>query len=126
VAAPHNDYLRLGYELGIVGLVFYVGLVLWQLWWLARLVRTNEGVVRQAAAAAWMGWAAFLIVAVSDNPLMYTLCFMTPIFVLAGAANSVARQAGPATSTVAAPAPEPAWSPIGARPSGSAPWGVYS
>jgi O-antigen ligase len=91
VLHPHNDYLRLGYEIGIIGLGMYLAVISWQLWSAHRLVLETNGVVRQAFAAAWLGLAAFLLIAWTDNPIVYNLWFMDPIFAILGAAYGVAR-----------------------------------
>ena len=90
VAAPHNDFLRIGYEEGLFGLAVFLSLVLWQFWNLGRLVRTTEGVVQQVAGAAWLGLASFLMLATTDNPITTTLCYMCPLLILIGGASSVA------------------------------------
>lgn len=90
--APHNDYLRVGYELGIVGLAVFLSVMLIQLFRLGREVRQSDGVVQQAFAAAWLGLFIFLPIAVTDNPITYNLCFMDPVFALMGAAYSVSRE----------------------------------
>lgn len=94
VSAPHNDFLRLGFELGILGLVTFLGVLIWQLWSLGCLIRSTDGVVQQVAGAAWLGLAAFLPIAFTDNPITYTLCYMNPLFALIGAAYSVAQDEG--------------------------------
>lgn len=89
---PHNDYLRIGYELGITGIVVTLSILLWQLWSLGRMVRRTDGVVQQAFGAAWLGLALFLPIAFTGNPLSYTLSYMDPVFVLMGAAYAVSRE----------------------------------
>jgi hypothetical protein len=90
VAAPHNDYLRLAHDFGVTGLVLYLSLIAWQMGSLLRRTRRTEGVVRQAFGASLLGLVAFLIIAYTDNPVMYIMIFMDPIFALMGAAYAVA------------------------------------
>jgi O-antigen ligase len=89
---PCNDYLRVGYEFGGVGLVLFLGVMCWQLWSLGRQIGCTDGVVQQAFAGAWLGLAAFLPLAFTDNPIIYHLWYMNPVFALIGAAYSVANQ----------------------------------
>jgi hypothetical protein len=88
---PHNDYLRLGYEVGGVGMAVFLTVFLAQFVGLAVRVRRTTGVVRQAFVAAWLGLAAFLVAACTDNPITYSLLFMDPIFALMGAAYAVSH-----------------------------------
>jgi hypothetical protein len=87
----HNDYLRIGFELGLVGLAIFLPLVVWQLVSLKRLLHTTTGPVRCAAAAGMIGLLLFLITALTDNPLIYNLWFMNPLFAVIGAAYGAAR-----------------------------------
>jgi len=89
---PHNDYLRVAYELGGIGLLLLISVLLWQLWSLNRWIQRTEGVLQQAFAGAWLGLAAFMIIALVDNPIIYTLHCMNPVFALMGAAYGVARE----------------------------------
>jgi O-antigen ligase len=92
MAHPHNDYLRVAYELGGIGLLLLISVLGWQLWSLSRWIRRTDGVLQQAFAAAWLGLAAFMIIAFTDNPIVYNVNYMNPVFALMGAAYSVARQ----------------------------------
>ena len=92
VVHPHNDYLRLLYEVGGVGAALFLGTVFWQLWVLRREVRRSSGIVQQAFGAAWLGLAAFLLIAVTDNPIVYHVWYMNPVFALLGAAYAAARE----------------------------------
>jgi O-antigen ligase len=92
IAHPHNDYLRLLYEQGFIGLGLFLWAVLWQLWTLKREVRRTTGVVQQAFGAAWLGLLVFLMIAATDNPIVYHVWYMNPVFALMGAACAVARE----------------------------------
>lgn len=100
---PHNDYLRVAYELGGIGLVVFLCAAAWQLWDLYRQIGRTDGTLQQAFAGAWLGLTAFLFIAITDNPIMYTLNYMNPVFVLMGAAYKVARceEAVPSSGRVA-------------------------
>jgi O-antigen ligase len=87
---PHNDYLRVAYELGILGLMLFLVVMAWQLWNLGRWIRSTDGVVQQAFAAAWIGLVGFLVIAFTDNPIIYNLYYMNPLFALMGAAYRTA------------------------------------
>ncbi len=89
-AHAHNDYLRIGFELGVVGLGIFLTVVVWQAHQLRIEIAQSTGPTRRAFAAVWLGFAGFLILAISDNPLVYNLWYMNPLFALLGAAYGVA------------------------------------
>ena len=82
---------RIGYEEGTVGLVVFLAVMIWQIFSLRRLVRQSDGVVQQFAGAAWLVWMAFVIIAYTDNPITYSLCFMNPLFAMMGVAYAASR-----------------------------------
>jgi O-antigen ligase len=85
MAHPHNDYLRVGFELGLVGLALLVSVAGWQMIDLYRKMRGTEGVLRQGLIASFLGLAVLMIVAATDNALVYNLLVTDPLFVLIGA-----------------------------------------
>jgi len=87
----HNDYLRIGFELGLVGLFTFLAVVAWQLMLLAKWMGRCEGPVRQGLAASLLGMMVFLVTACTDNTLIYNLWYMNPLFALLGASVSLAR-----------------------------------
>jgi O-antigen ligase len=92
--SPHNDYLRIGFEFGIVGLALFLNAVVWQLWDLRRHIARSQGILQQAFAASWLAWMMFLVAACTDNPVGYSLRYMNPLFALLGAAYGVAWHTG--------------------------------
>ncbi|MFV1966743.1 MAG: O-antigen ligase family protein [Pirellulaceae bacterium] len=94
---PHNDYLRVLFELGVVGLTLFLAVVAWQTVYLFRMLRNKEGVLQHALAAAIMGWLIFLVTSLTDNTLVYAAAYMNPLFALIGGGCGVAaRQQGSA------------------------------
>lgn len=93
---PHNDYLRVKFELGSVGLVILLSVIGWQMLDLKRKLRGTEGVVRHALIASFLGLALLLIVAATDNALVYNLLVTDPLFVLMGAAYGTLATRGEA------------------------------
>jgi O-antigen ligase len=89
---PHNDYLRIFFEFGLLGLGVFLIASASQVVGLVRRSRRSRGVVRYAFAAAAMGWAIFLLTACTDNPLTYAIWVTNPLFALTGAAYGVATR----------------------------------
>jgi hypothetical protein len=69
--------------LGVVGQL----LSLWKL----RFSGSDQKAVFRSAA--FMGILVFLLMAVTDNPIIYGVWFMHPLFVLIGASYSLAPEA---------------------------------
>jgi O-antigen ligase len=93
----HNDYLRVGFELGLTGLALFLGVVAWQLYDLRTRIEQSTGVTRTAFAASWLGLLVFLISAFTDNTLGYNLWFTNPLFAVMGAAYGVAGGRSPSS-----------------------------
>ncbi len=85
---PHNEYLKMLYDGGYIGLgLFVLGLVL-TLANLYRILRATKN-RNWATSAAIMGWIGLILMAIVDNPLVYGNNFMHPLFFLVGAANGI-------------------------------------
>jgi O-antigen ligase len=82
----HNDYLRVFFEQGLVGILAFLGVSVWQLVALHRRIAYSDGIVRTAFIAASLGFYTLLISCAASNTLVYTVLFMNPLFALLGAA----------------------------------------
>jgi O-antigen ligase len=81
----HNDYLRILLEQGVLGLGCFLAGVGFQLLSLrSGLIHGQDG-RDEIRSAAILGFFVFLIVAFTDNPVVYGVWFMHPLFALAGA-----------------------------------------
>ena len=85
----HNDYLRVFFEMGLVGEVVFVFALVWQLVYLYRATQAARGLTRSAFVAAWLGWCALLVSSASDNTIIYNIYYTNLLFALIGAANGV-------------------------------------
>lgn len=88
----HNDYVRVLYDLGGLGLAMFLLLLLWQSADLVRGFRQSGGATRCAFTASLLGLFVFLFTAATDNPLVYHLWYMNPLFALIGAAYGMAQE----------------------------------
>ncbi|MBC8352241.1 MAG: O-antigen ligase family protein [Planctomycetes bacterium] len=86
---PHNDYLRVVFEVGFVGFGLFIAVVLWQSRDLLLRIRSSDGVVRHAFSAVWLAWLMFLFTSLTDNTLIYCAAYMNPMFALLGGAYGV-------------------------------------
>jgi len=53
VSHPHNDYLRIGFELGLVGLAIFLVAIAVQLVDLVKLAKKTEGAIQQDCVLTW-------------------------------------------------------------------------
>lgn len=83
VAHPHNEYLRVLHDQGAVGLLVILAFGGATALYFRRLHRTaSTARVRQLALASYLATAAYAMIAVTDNPLVYTTFFTQNVFVL--------------------------------------------
>jgi hypothetical protein len=89
---PHNEYLRVWCETGVVGSIGFWGFfVLLAGRRLVALTRGRGDRLLQAAAAQAV--LALLLFAITDNPILYTAHFMVPAMLLMGLAEAEASRA---------------------------------
>lgn len=87
----HNDYLRIFFELGLVGFFLFLAVVSWQLLALNRLINSlDDGIVRSAFVGVWLGLIATLISCITDNTILYHMYVTNPLFALMGAGYGAA------------------------------------
>ncbi len=114
----HNDYLRVFFETGALGLICFLMALVWQVRWLKKAIAGSDGRLQQAFAGVYLGLLALIITSLTDNSLGYNLQFTNPLFVLLGSACGVvhaeraevflARNLG--NMTLDRPAPRAYWS----------------
>ncbi len=80
----HNEYLRVLYDGGAVGLVLFIYANLSLLFWLGKTRRNENSVVRLYSALGVALMVAYLLVALTDNPLDYYLLFTQYVFFALG------------------------------------------
>lgn len=100
VAHPHNEYLRIWHDFGIVGLGLFVSgylTLMWRTWRNARRADSNAAAVHWTA---FLALAAVAATAYTDNVLVYPFV-MLPLGVVVGL--SVARPVAPADVPPASP-----------------------
>jgi hypothetical protein len=85
-ATPLNDYLRILFEFGLVGLVLFLSAAALQLHSIVRRRRGVEARERWELLAVHLGFLALFLFAVTENVIVYGVYFMHPLFALTGAA----------------------------------------
>jgi O-antigen ligase len=84
---PHNDYLKVFYEFGLVGSVlfwlYYVAA------WLTAASHTyaKGGPRGEASAQLYLVLTGFFLISFTDNTVLYTASFMLPVFCIIGIAE---------------------------------------
>jgi len=84
-----NDYLRIGFEVGVLGLALFAVVIGCQFFDLYRRIQTSDGVVRSALAAAWVGLVMLLASSFFENTITYHIYFTNPLFAILGGAYGV-------------------------------------
>jgi O-antigen ligase len=83
---PHNDYIRTYCDTGLLGTIGFWG------FFLAAGVRSARlavrGPDRRLHAAAGLLVLAFALFALTDNPMVYTAHFMTPLAIVLGLSDA--------------------------------------
>ncbi|MET0787842.1 MAG: O-antigen ligase family protein [Cellulomonas sp.] len=79
---PHNEYVRLLAEVGLVGFTATVLLVVW--FAVATIRRLRAGAPRAVCALALAVLAGAVVNGLAANTILYTVSFMTTVFILSG------------------------------------------
>ena len=87
---PHNDYLRIIFELGFIGLVIFISTIGIQVYDIRTKIFQITGESRFAFIASYLGFFVLLLVSITDNPITYNVWFTNPLFAVLGSAYGVA------------------------------------
>ncbi|MHB1168919.1 MAG: O-antigen ligase family protein [Longimicrobiales bacterium] len=88
-AHPHNDYLRIFHDYGAIGLSLLLAIAAAGLLSLRKLYRKSESLqTRELALAAFLTWLGYLMVAVTDNIVVYVSFFTQNMFLLIAMAHA--------------------------------------
>jgi O-antigen ligase len=90
--SPHNEYIRIVFESGFIGLGLFLLAMIRQIADLRHRICCDKGTVRTAFVAVYLGLVIALVTSLTDNTFLYTMRYMSPLFVLLGAAYSVEHQ----------------------------------
>jgi O-antigen ligase len=96
----HNEYLRVLYDGGAVGLVLFVLANLSLLYWLGKAKRKENSTVRMYSAIGVALMVAYLVVALTDNPLDYYLLFTQYVFFVLGVCFSLSGETITSNGTI--------------------------
>jgi len=86
---PHNDWLRVAFNYGIVGLLIYALTMAGQILVLRPLIRSPDPDLRALAAAAASCFVAYAFIMCTDNVMIYCQEFTVPMMILVGASYSI-------------------------------------
>jgi hypothetical protein len=92
VTQPHNDWLRIIYNYGLVGLSLYVGAVLLQVWHLWRTARYAPGHIRLLFYCSASAFIPYAFIMYTDNILIYAQYFGNLHFLMIGLAYGSLRE----------------------------------
>lgn len=84
---PHNEYIRIFFDYGIIGLLLFFipfAYCTWDLW--RRCRREKDKLVRDALSLSFAGLIMFLLLAITDNVILYIQFYGCLLFCIMGAA----------------------------------------
>ncbi len=85
---PHNDWLRIGYNYGLLGALLYAGTLLAQGLHVRRYLVAGNPTLRTIAAAGLTCFVPYVVVMYTDNVLIYCQSFTVPMMILLGVSYS--------------------------------------
>ena len=88
----HNDYLRIIFEQGFIGLFCFAVVIVTQIYLLKKKLRFYNCELQYAFIASYLGFIALLVIMVTDNPILYNTWYVNPLFAMLGAAYGVASR----------------------------------
>jgi O-antigen ligase len=91
ITEPHNDYLRIIFEQGFVGLGIFLTAAVGQMALLRREIRRCDGEKKIGFVTAYLALAVLLVVSFTENTIVYGLWYMNPLFAVLGGAYGVRR-----------------------------------
>jgi hypothetical protein len=98
----HNEYLRVLYDGGAVGLLLFILANLSLLRWLGKIRRNEHSAGRTYSATGVALLLAYLVVALTDNPLDYYLLFTQYVFFVLGVCVAMSRETSTSNGSISA------------------------
>ena len=89
---PHNDWLRVRFNYGWLGVMLYILAIVCQIFHLCRLMRMPNPRLRALVAAATTCFVPYVLVMFTDNVLIYCQAFTVPALAIIGASYAAARR----------------------------------
>jgi len=83
-ALPHNDWLKLLHDIGIVGTGIYLVTMLLQIFFLVRIARWSGGARQMLAYGAATAFIPYMLIMLTDNVILYVQFFGNLHFALIG------------------------------------------
>jgi O-antigen ligase len=87
---PHNDYLRILYDFGLMGFLPFWGFFVYKFVYYAYCIRKRHF---QICVAPFLAISGFFCLALTDNLVEYTTNFMYPLMLMVGLADGAVQKA---------------------------------
>jgi hypothetical protein len=101
----HNEYLRVLHDGGAVGIVLFMLANVSLFLWLGTMRRNEDPTVRVYSAIGVALVIAYLVVALTDNPLDYYLLFTQYVFFVLGVCLAMSGEGSTRGGAISAPSP---------------------
>lgn len=82
--APHNDWLKILYDTGALGVGLYLVIMVWQMAALVQIARHTDGAHRMLAYGAASAFVPYMLIMLTDNVVLYVQFFGNLHFALIG------------------------------------------
>lgn len=81
---PHNDWLKLLYDIGVLGITIFLLTIILQIFFLVRFARCSSGAHRMLAYGAATAFFPYMLIMFTDNVVLYVQFFGNLHFALIG------------------------------------------
>lgn len=88
---PHNDWLKLTYDMGFIGAGVYMGIMVWQILALIKIARNANGAHRMLTFGAATAFIPYMLIMLTDNVVLYVQFFGNLHFALIGIVYSAIK-----------------------------------
>jgi O-antigen ligase len=90
--APHNDWLKLLYDIGCVGTSLYLISMIFQMFYLIKIARQATGAYQMLVYGAASAFVPYSLIMLTDNVILYVQFFGNLHFTLIGIIYGALRQ----------------------------------
>jgi O-antigen ligase len=88
---PHNDWLRIRFNYGILGTLLYILSIAVQIYHIRPLIRSGDPRLKVLASSAASCFIPYVLVMFTDNVMIYCQAYTVPMMILVGASYAATQ-----------------------------------